>query len=279
MEHPPIATERTLTRAEALALGLTPWRLRRAVAEGRLIRLRRDRYVNVADPHIDAAIAMGARLTCVSLLAMLGVFVRSADVLHLHTPPNSSRHRKTVANSRLRLHWTRLFDTPPSRHAVALVDAVRCAILCEQPRDAIATLDSLLHLGLMQLHELREIFSTLPARCGALLPLIDGRAESGPETLVRLMLRQLGADVDLQVDIPTVGRVDLIVNSWLIIECDSKAHHEGWDKQRDDRRRDLAAMRLGYVSIRILAEDVLYAPERVYELLAAILAQGPLLAR
>ncbi|WP_298045243.1 type IV toxin-antitoxin system AbiEi family antitoxin domain-containing protein [uncultured Microbacterium sp.] len=279
MEHPPIATERALTRAEVLALGLTPWRLRRAVAEGRLVRLRRDRYVNVADPHTDAAIAMGARLTCVSLLVMLGVFVRSADLLHLHIPPNSSRHRKPVANPRMRLHWTRLFDTPPSRHAVALVDAVRCAILCQPPRDAIATLDSLLHLGLMRLHEVRDVFSTLPARYGALLPLVDGRAESGPETLVRLMLRQLGANVELQVLIPEVGRVDLVVNRWLVIECDSKAHHEGWDKQRDDRRRDLAAVRLGYVCIRLLAEDVLYSPERVYELLAAILAQGPLLAR
>jgi very-short-patch-repair endonuclease len=38
-----------------------------------------------------------------------------------------------------------------------------------------------------------------------------------------------------------VGRVDFLVEGWLIIECDSKAHHEGWDKQRRDRRRDLAA--------------------------------------
>ena len=55
-----------------------------------------------------------------------------------------------------------------------------------------------------------------------------------------------------------VSGVDVLVEGWLIIECDSKAHHEGWDKQRRDRRRDLAAARLGLTTLRPLAEDLLY---------------------
>lgn len=95
--------------------------------------------------------------------------------------------------------------------------------------------------------------------------------ESGPETLVRLILRGLGCDVDVQVQIPGVGRVDFVVDGWLIIECDSKAHHEGWDAQRRDRRRDIAAAALGYTTIRPLAEDLLYAYDATATAIRAVI--------
>lgn len=271
-EHFP-AVEHVMTRAEILKTGVTPWQLRRAVSEGRLIRLRRDRYVAAPDARIDEAASLGGRVTCISLLAWFGVFVRVADVLHVHVHRNASRIRGRRSR-KVRLHWHRLLEPPPFRHAVGIADATRCAVRCLEPRDAIATLDSVLHLGLMTLGEVREMFASLPGRYAALLPLLDGRAESGIESLVRLMLRQVGAEVSVQVQIATVGRVDLVVGGWLIVECDSRQFHEGWDRQREDRRRDLAAVRLGYVVIRLLAEDVLYAPEEVRAALADVLARG-----
>lgn len=277
MEITSIAAERVLTRAELLMNGLTPWQLRRALAEGRLIRLRRDRYVSASsamDAQAGEAVRVGGRLACVSLLALLEVFVRSSSVLHVHVARNASRHRVPSGAVPMRLHWQRLVAEPASRHAVSIADAVRCGILCQTPRDAVATLDSVLHQGLMRWDELHALVRTLPARYGVLMSLTDARAESGTESLVRLMLRHLGADVDVQVQIPTVGRVDLVVDGWLIVECDSREFHEGWERQRADRRRDIAAARLGYTTIRPLAEDVLYAPDELFQALAAVVAHG-----
>lgn len=92
---------------------------------------------------------------------------------------------------------------------------------------------------------------------------------------MRLLLRGLGCTVDLQVSIPGVGRVDFVVDGWLIIECDSEAHHAGWAAHKRDRRRDLAAAALGYTTIRPIAEDILYRREEILAQLRRVLANGP----
>src|SRR5690606_41343715 len=65
-------------------------------------------------------------------------------------------------------------------------------------------------LGVLHPDDLDELFRQLPRRHAVLRKLIDPRAESGPETLVRLMLRSLGAKFDVQVRIHGVGRVDFV---------------------------------------------------------------------
>lgn len=271
------------SRAELLRDGFTSWKIDRAVKIGQLIRLRRDHYVAVSDSAVDRAVRIGARLSCVTLLALLGAFVFDSSLLHVQVERSASRlrsardarvrwNRQDEARSGVLLHWGRLLELAPARHSVSVVDGVRSAIRCQPARHAIATLDSVLYLRLVTLHELRDVFNTLPAKYRALLDLVDGRCESGPETLVRLMLRQLGAHIVIQPDIAGVGRVDFLVDGWLIIECDSKAHHDGWDQSRRDRRRDIAAARLGFTTVRPVAEDILYRPDQVRADLAAILA-------
>ncbi|MCY1159280.1 MAG: hypothetical protein MOP51_2305, partial [Citricoccus sp.] len=49
-----------------------------------------------------------------------------------------------------------------------------------------------------------------------------------PESLMRLILCDLGVEFSLKVKIVGVGRVDFVVDGFLIIECDSKAFHQGW---------------------------------------------------
>lgn len=69
-----------------------------------------------------------------------------------------------------------------------------------------------------------------------------------------------------------IGRVDLVVDGWLVVECDSKAFHSSWDQQREDRRRDQALAALGYVVYRPIAEDILYHPDLVIAALKGLLA-------
>ena len=272
-----------LTRADLLAQGFRPRQITLAVRAGELIRVRRNHYVAQSSPDTERAVRVGGRLACISLLAAFGVFVLDADALHVHLLRTMSRLRspddaRRTLDARTRrglvLHWW-----PLSRPRevlvgqVGLFDAVVQAVRCQTPRAAVATLDSVLHLGILTWDEVRDVFTHLPARYRPLLRLVDGIAESGPETLVRLMLRQMGLRYEAQVEIAGVGRVDFVVEGWLIIECDSKEFHEGWAKQRRDRKRDLAAARLGFVTLRPLAEDVMYRPEEVLDALRG-LARG-----
>lgn len=254
------------------ARGLSRHTVSRLVAGGVLIRLRNGRYVTAETPRglIDAG-RIGGRLDCVSLLAALGLFVRVTHPLHAQFEPSTTRlpERHGVV-----AHWRRSCAESTAL-ATDLVEALAQACRCQSPRDAVATLDSAWHHGLIDEGDLGDIFRRLPRRYRSLRRLLDGRSESGAETLMRLLLRGLGVDVQVQVVIEGVGRVDLVVGGWLIVECDSRAFHEGWEAQKRDRARDLAAAALGYTTVRPLAEDILYRMPSVLELMKAIVAHGP----
>ncbi|NYE18914.1 very-short-patch-repair endonuclease [Microbacterium immunditiarum] len=266
-----MAAPRSLTRRALLDAGWTDRRLAAAVADGRLHKPRPNAYLPLGVPAdtIDAC-AVGGRLTCASELARRGVFVLERSDLHVHLHENR-RHPPTLARA-VRRHWDRLRRTPPpGATSVEAFDAVLQAIRCQPPRAAVATLDSALHLGILHPDDLDELFRHLPRRHAILRKLADPRAESGPETLVRLILRSLGATFDVQVRIRGVGRVDFVVDGWLIVECDSEAFHSTWEDQRRDRRRDQAAAALGYATYRPIAEDILWRPEEVRAALAGLL--------
>lgn len=250
--------------------GLSRHRIACLVASGHLLRARGGRYLPPdAHPLLVEASRLGGRLDCVSLLSELGVFVRERSGLHLQFTPGTSRlpprPRDVVA------HW-RNSALDKAALTADLVGALVQACRCQKPRDAVATLDSAMHHGLISEVELAEIFQRLPRRHGALRDLLDPRAESGAETLMRLLFRALGCQVELQTDLPGVGRVDLIIDGWLVVECDSRAHHADWASQLRDRRRDIAAAGLGYSTIRPVAEDIYFRPEQTLAAMKAILA-------
>ncbi|MEV8273846.1 type IV toxin-antitoxin system AbiEi family antitoxin domain-containing protein [Microbacterium sp. NPDC077184] len=263
---------RLWTTAELRAQGITRRSLATLVATGSLLRVRRGQYV-VFDtpPAVTDAARLGGRLDCVSLLALLEVFVHHGSGSHIQITPGASRlPAPGPASCR---HW-RDSEAAQNDLCVPIVEALAQACRCQPIRSAIATLDSALHLGLIDDDGLGEVFARLPVRFRAIRGLVDGRCESGPESLVRLMLRMLGCAVEVQVEIRGVGRVDFVVDGWLIIECDSEAHHAGWDQQRRDRRRDLSAAALGFTTIRPLAEDVLFHADELFRQLRDIIATG-----
>lgn len=175
-------------------------------------------------------------------------------------------------------HWIE-DDAETDDVVTPVVDALTQAILCQSPRMAVATVDSAWHLGLVDGNDVAEVFRRLPRRYRRLQRLLDSRAESGTETLVRLMLRGLGIRPQLQVKIETVGYVDLLVDGWLIIECDSRAHHGDWAARLRDLRRDAAALRLGYATLRLAAEDILYRPDEVLQLIRDVIRHHPFATR
>lgn len=270
-----------LTRADLMATGHTRRSIQAAVRSGALRHVRRDRYVPAGtNERLVQAVRVGGRLTCVSLLALFGVFVLDDDRLHVQVDPYLGRLR-SPDDRRQRLgrrrrggpvvHWTPLSERVGGHCAVGIVDALVHAVLCQSPRAAVATLDSALNLGLIGEVGLNAVFAALPCRFGVLRALVDGRAQSGPETLVRLMARQLGCDIRLQVSFAGVGRVDLLLDGWLVVECDSKEFHSDWKQQVRDRDRDLALAALGYNTLRLTAAMIMYRPEQVQAALSALL--------
>lgn len=230
------------------------------MADRRLVRARQGVYLDgAADPDCIAACTVGGQLDCVSELARWGVFAFDHGALHVRVPATSSRLRDVARP--VRVHWS---HTPPDGWAnVPIVDALVQAVRCQPPMEAVATLDSALNLGLVGDAEIDQVFAALPRRYRVLRALIDAAAEAGTETIMRLLLRKLGCRVETQVRIPGVGRVDLLVDGWLIVECDSEAHHSSWKQQKQDLRRDCAAARRGYVTLRPIAEDILWHREVV----------------
>lgn len=275
-------SHRSMTTAALRAEGLTRAGIGRAVRGGAIIRARRGLYLSPRAPDdIVRAARVGGRLTCLSLLALLKVFVFRLDDLHVHMAPNASRmrsaHSRAVplesrARRKVRLHWLPLSEAiPDDWTCVSIVDALAHSILCQAPRAAVATLDNALHSGVITVEQLAEVFRMLPQKYAPLAALVDGRAESGPETLVRLMLRALGCAVALQVEFEGIGRVDLLVNGWLVVECDSKEFHATWEQQVKDRDRDLALAARGYVTLRLTAAQIMYRQDEVLAALKGLL--------
>ncbi|WP_374197884.1 type IV toxin-antitoxin system AbiEi family antitoxin domain-containing protein [Microbacterium sp. OVT16B] len=264
-----------LSRNDLREAGLSTHAITRAVRGGRLTRIRNGVYaVGDVPEDVQTALHVGGRISCVSLLRLLGIFVLEATGVHIQVRPHLSRSRDRRPPDAV-LHWVACDDVGLP-HAVSIDDAVRQSIRCQAPRAAIATLDSVLHHRLLTREHLVSIFQGLPERYRPLLALVDGIAESGPESFMKLILRTLGVRFEMQVEIQEVGRADFVVEGWLIIECDSREFHQGWDQQMRDRARDLGAARLGYVCIRVPAMDIFTRQGEVREAIrAVIVAFGP----
>ncbi|CAH0248702.1 type IV toxin-antitoxin system AbiEi family antitoxin domain-containing protein [Microbacterium foliorum] len=270
------------SRAQLIRSGLSGRRISSAVARGDLVRIRRDRYALPSTPQdVISAVRIGGRVSCLTLLVSVGVFVHHCRRLHVLVTPGSSRLRLSKETESV-LHWRVRSSVDRCLHAAPIAEAVAHSVYCQTPRDALATLDSVLHHAVMTYEELADLFASLPARFRALLALVDASAASGPETYMRLILKAMGVSYETQVYLEGVGYVDFVVDGWLIIECDSKEFHEGWEKQVQDRARDIAAARLGYVTVRPLAKELLgdhtavrEALEQIIEVMGARFTDGP----
>lgn len=229
------------------------------------------------------AVRIGGRVGCLSALQSAEVFVFQNTACHVVVAPNASRLRSAFTETtRLRrlddrtpcvVHWAEPVDGASSSDLfTGIVDALAQSLFCQPPRMSVASIDSALNLRLVSNDEVAALFSQVPERFRSLAPLIDGRAESGPETILRLLLRAAGYEFEIQVVIDGIGRVDFVVEGVVLVEVDSRAHHEGWEKQKRDRRRDLVAAELGYMSLRPLYEDVMFDGQRVIRAIAGLLA-------
>jgi hypothetical protein len=274
-----------LRRDELLAAGASSRSLTAAVRFGHLVRLRNGHYcLPECDADVQRAVRIGGVLGCVSALASYGVFAYDSSHTHLHLKDNMARLRAPArrrvaltADNRAGavLHWSeRLLDPDGAdRHRVSLMDALHQSLVCQHPWHALASIDNALHLGLIGEHGVRALFREAPRRLGYLEPLVDGRAESGQETVLRMLVAGLALPYELQVLIDDVGRVDLLVAGCLVLEADSREAHDGWELHVRDRGRDLALARRGLASLRPAYQHTMRQPRLVQDAILGLVRQ------
>ncbi len=227
-------------------------RIAAAVHRGELIRVRRGHYATRdLDVSTARAVRVGGRLSCLSELRHRGVWVLDDNRVHVHLPDNASRLRdsddrslRLASRDRCTLHWKPLLDeaTASDSH-VGPVDALAQAAQCLDRIALSASVDSAVRLGVVQLSDFAAV-SALPTDLLWAVNRVDVDAESGLESIVRELVLLLGFRVRSQVRFPLVGRVDLVVEDWVVVEADGAQYHDAEVTARD-RRRDALLVRQG----------------------------------
>lgn len=258
-----------LTRAELLALGVSPRSIAASVDAQLVIRARRGVYTPATSPrHVVRALRVGGLAACTTAAESFGLWVPEQRLTEVWLPRQASRLRSADSRripisladrSRLRTHWRPLAD-PAAKETwrVGRFDAVAQCMRC-LPRDAaMAVLDSALSLGAIGAHEVRALEAVVPSDRRSWIHLADGRAGSGTESLVRLALHDAGFRVTPQVRIPGVGFVDMLVGTRVVVEVDSERWHSTPEQRAVDSRRDLELYRLGFVVVRVRYDQAVY---------------------
>ena len=281
---------RIVRRDELIHRGATGRALSAAVKSGHLVRVRRDRYaLPGTNRHVVEAVSIGGVLDCTSALADIGVFVFDGGATHVRLPaaaarpPSAPNNRRVLGSNKSRdveVHWRRLVDPlAATPECVGLVDALIQAARCQDPWHTVASIDNALHQKLINGGDVATIFEALPLTLQYLRDLLDGRAESGQESILRLILESASLHYEVQVVIPSVGRVDFLVEGILVLEADSRLAHDGWDAHVRDTNRDITCGQLGYMTLRPLYEHTMHQPHLVLAAIRGVLETARLRGR
>lgn len=281
MQWGDLGSDRVFSSAQAAAVGLEAGQVRRAVRSGQIRRLRRGWFTSATQAKgedllllrtvaavRDGGAAVAASHHCALLVHSLPLVDCPTDTVYLaHL---TDRHHRVSAGVRYGPApatpvWVRAgtltthIATMPA--AVAVVQT-GCA---HGPRAAIAAADAALRLKRTTQTALSTAVKVLSGHTGiglakAALVLADGRRESPGESLLALVLHQLGIEVEPQIEIPdgyTTWRADFQVRGHrVLIEFDGKVKYASredlWrEKKREDRLRDL-----GWEIVRVTWADL-----------------------
>jgi hypothetical protein len=249
----------------------------RQLKSGLYRRVLRDVYSDPGIPLDHQLVARAAALlmpddACLggrSAAAWYGVgFASPADPVLVLVPPRSawrgprgvSVHRSLLTpDDSLTVEDGDVRVTTPLRTAwdVAALETVRTAV---------ALLDGMVRAGHLDLDEFRRLHASARGRWRAsrvakVLPLIDGRSESPPESWVRVACARAGLPAPIPQftvveDGRFLGRVDL---AWpeqrVIVEYEGAYHFDGLQISRDDRRYE-QLVAAGWLVIRLSASDL-----------------------
>ncbi|UTT70415.1 endonuclease domain-containing protein [Arthrobacter sp. DNA4] len=218
------------------------------------------------DKALLTAVLNNSRLTCASAARHYGLWLRAA-------PPQPHLACAHGHGSRFIRHRTVRFPGHASLPLAAVEDVALHALGC-LPSPASAALAT----STIRLHGVPRglLASQLQAgRSGSALRVLrqlDVRAESIVEIDAQHLFRAHGIAYDTQVFLPGIGRVDFLLNGFLIVEIDGFAFHSKRTDMLRDRRRNNAAAVSGYAVLRFMPEHIWFDPASVIRDIRTILA-------
>jgi very-short-patch-repair endonuclease len=259
----PFASGPVCTTAHLERAGWSEKKRAALVRGGHILRVRRGYYaLKGSPPEVLEAVRIGGRLGCVSAARLLGVWAAETESTHITLDPHASRIRR--GGRPAVLHWARSVGSRRgSIHCVSMVDALVQIVRCQPMYLAIASIDSALNQGSIDQHDVEVISAALPQSLRACVARSDGRAMSGLETIVRLLVQDAGLQVEPQVRFAGIGVVDLVVEGCVVVETDGRDFHETTEFQRRDFARDAAVVRRGYTVLRFNYHQVVHGSSDV----------------
>lgn len=234
--------------------GVTAAHVSAASASGEVYRVRRGAYaLPNADPVRVAELSWHGMATCITEAERRGLPVLDRDDrIHLRVDHARSQGGRNLSLPR---HVVRHPSAGTGRR-LGVIEVIDDAARCINRAAQLALLDAALNRGLIVPGDITGLTLGGARRRAWLSRHADGRAQSPLETLARVALIGARIPFDLQVQIPTVGRVDLLVDGRVIAEIDGRAYHEDPAAFTNDRRRDRAAVARGFTVLRFTAADV-----------------------
>ena len=224
-----------------------------------------------ARPCIKTALGLRGVVGGASALETYGVWVthKTSCVVAV-----KQRSRREAPPPGVRIVESAFAVDPAAPWRVCLIDAL--AQLCRDvtKRDAIASIDSALRKGLLVADDLHELGRRLPKAKRAWLQQVNGRADSGLESILRIACEDAGWHVEIQVPFRG-GRVDLVLNGWLYIEIDGSEYHDVALQAKKDRHRNNQIAASGMRWHRFSYADIVHNLDRSMATLRTILAQRP----
>lgn len=254
-----------LSRSAWEANGFTRAQLRAAERRGVLLH-RVQGYYGLPDCPEDLMLAayLGSSLTCVSAAAILGWWLLESPV-EPHIRADRSIQHPGICLHRGRRTKRQLIAAP--------VEIVRDAFRCLPPLQALVIAESAVSRNAVSVRTLQQALGRTRDWQAQGLMAGMGRTKASPlEVCARYHLLAAGLEVQEEVLVPGVGRVDFLVAGRLIVEIDGFEFHSNRQHYRQDRARWNAATAQGYHTLRITAELVLGNPERFVQLVQDALA-------
>lgn len=224
-------------------------------------------------PEFLAALQHNGRVSCASAAGHYGLWLRDPPARH-HLACNHGHGRGFVR------HRTVRFEGPAALPVAAVEDVVLHALGCLAPPASTAIATSAMRLLGVPPELLKaELTADRSGTARRALRLLDLRAESIVEVDAQHLLRTNGIGYDAQVFLPGIGRVDFLLEGFLIVEVDGFAFHSSRKDLRRDLQRNNAAALSGFASLHYMPEDIWFEPQRVLAEIRAVLANGPQLVR
>ena len=247
-------------RRRDLALDRTSRRaLRDLVEEGAVVERGGVVFAPGTDWPLIACRMLGGLLTCHSALAYYSLpELPHPGTVHVAIPSSRGRVRPLagVVVHREPARWPPGMSPPVAPPRLLVARMLRCA----EEIPAVVVADAALRRGLVSRAELAAMLRS--NRSGGplgrrRLARCREKARSPIESIARLELEDAGHSVEVGVDVPGVGEVDMLVDDRLLVETDGYQFHSSKGDWSNDRRREQGLIAQGRLWVRLTYDDVM----------------------